>query len=517
MARDVGSRVDSAVSFVLQNAAIIPGTVLNSARRPALERRARFVERQPITVRRRSVRVLSRLCVILGFDVLVFLAARATATGFFEPIAIAGRSGEQVAMAGPLATPGAPASLVFPIVFLAALVLTGAYARHRAFVWLRVLVATTIASIATAVTLATLVGVKAGLVHAGLFGFVCLPYTLAGRGLADRFLHRVWPRNRGAQAAVRLFASFDKALAHPKKWGDYIFADEAHVSADISPPDFSATFQKLHELAIAGVEVLVITDDLPDEKLVPLISGALDLGYRIIYPARAVSTEEGIRPRLVWHGGEPFFEISTPVLRASAVFTKRVVDILGALILMFLASPLMALIAIAIVLDSPGPVFFAQDRAGLGGRRFRMLKFRTMAAGADGRKQELAHLNRSGDVRLFKIPDDPRVTRIGSGLRRWSLDELPQLINVIKGDMSLVGPRPFFESDFSEYEDRHFRRLDTKPGITGLWQVSGRSDLVEFEDVVFLDRQYIEQWSLWLDLSILARTIPAVLRRHGAY
>src|SRR5690606_3934526 len=122
-------------------------------------------------------------------------------------------------------------------------------------------------------------------------------------------------------------------------------------------------------------------------------------------------------------------------------------------------------------------------------------------------KDELSHLNSSGDPRLFKIPDDPRVTRFGGWLRRWSLDELPQLWNVLEGDMSLVGPRPFFERDLADYEDHHFLRLGAKPGITGLWQVSGRSAIVVFEEVVQLDREYIEQWSPWLDIRILLRTI----------
>jgi lipopolysaccharide/colanic/teichoic acid biosynthesis glycosyltransferase len=146
-----------------------------------------------------------------------------------------------------------------------------------------------------------------------------------------------------------------------------------------------------------------------------------------------------------------------------------------------------------------------------------MLKFRTMRKGADAEKPALGHLNHTGDSRLFKIPDDPRVTRVGRILRRWSLDELPQLWNVLRGDMSLVGPRPFFESDLEDYQVHHFRRLAAKPGLTGLWQVSGRSNVVDFEEVVRLDRQYIEQWSIWLDLSILLRTLPAVLRRDGAY
>jgi lipopolysaccharide/colanic/teichoic acid biosynthesis glycosyltransferase len=219
----------------------------------------------------------------------------------------------------------------------------------------------------------------------------------------------------------------------------------------------------------------------------------------------------------VWHYDQPFFELGSPVLKARALISKRIVDVIVSCGLLVLLSPLLIAIAIAVALDSPGSPIFFQERAGLGGKRFRMIKFRTMRVGADAEKAQLAHLNHTGDVRLFKIPDDPRVTRLGYFLRRWSLDELPQLFNVLIGEMSLIGPRPFFESDFAAYEDHHFRRLDAKPGITGLWQVSGRSEMLDFEDVIYLDRQYIEQWSFWLDVSILFRTIPAVLRRTGAF
>jgi len=146
-----------------------------------------------------------------------------------------------------------------------------------------------------------------------------------------------------------------------------------------------------------------------------------------------------------------------------------------------------------------------------------MLKFRTMRDGADSEQAGVASLNRSEDSRLFKIADDPRVTRVGRVMRRWSVDELPQLVNVLRGDMSLVGPRPFFESDLDDYEAHHFRRLAVPPGLTGLWQVSGRSDIVDFEEVVRLDRYYIEHWSLALDFRILARTLPTVVSRKGAY
>jgi lipopolysaccharide/colanic/teichoic acid biosynthesis glycosyltransferase len=231
--------------------------------------------------------------------------------------------------------------------------------------------------------------------------------------------------------------------------------------------------------------------------------------------AESHTAADGGPTALAWRG--PGLYVESPALGTRAAFAKRCVDVVGAAAALALAAPLLALLAVVVKLDSPGPVLFAQQRVGLGGRPFRMLKLRTMRDGADGEKAALAYLNRSGDARLFKIPGDPRVTRVGRGVRRWSLDELPQLWNVLVGDMSLVGPRPFFETDLADYEAHHFRRLAVKPGITGLWQVSGRSDVVDFEEVVRLDRQYIERWSLALDLRLLARTLPAVAGRRGAY
>jgi exopolysaccharide biosynthesis polyprenyl glycosylphosphotransferase len=202
---------------------------------------------------------------------------------------------------------------------------------------------------------------------------------------------------------------------------------------------------------------------------------------------------------------------------AAGEIVKRALDVVAATILAAVLLPLMLVIAALIKLDSPGPVLFRQVRAGRSGRPFRMCKFRTMTANADAAKQALRHLNASGDPRLFKIPNDPRITRIGSLLRRASLDELPQLWNIIRGDMSLVGPRPFFVEDLATYETHHFRRLEVRPGLTGLWQVNGRSAVTDFEEVVRLDTQYVDNRSIWLDTLILLRTLPAVLRRSGAY
>jgi exopolysaccharide biosynthesis polyprenyl glycosylphosphotransferase len=196
---------------------------------------------------------------------------------------------------------------------------------------------------------------------------------------------------------------------------------------------------------------------------------------------------------------------------------KRVFDVCLAVVLLVLLAPLFLLIAVLTRLDSPGPVVFRQLRTGQGGRPFWMYKFRTMIEGAEEIKPHLQHLNGSGDPRLFKIENDPRVTRMGRVLRRTSLDELPQLINVLGGEMSLVGPRPFFPEDLVHYADHHFGRLAVLPGISGLWQVKGRSNILDFDEVVRLDREYIEDWSLWLDLKILFLTIPAVIRGRGAH
>jgi len=225
----------------------------------------------------------------------------------------------------------------------------------------------------------------------------------------------------------------------------------------------------------------------------------------------------GVRSPLSSQYNPLYRAAAAPALSREQVRVKRLVDVIGAAIGLVVLSPLLALLALVVKLDSRGPALFTQTRVGLSGRPFRMLKFRTMREGAEAEKDEIAKLHGCDDPRLFKIPGDPRVTRLGRVIRRWSLDELPQLYNVLAGEMSLVGPRPFFESDLDDYEAHHFRRLSVTPGLTGLWQVSGRSDIVNFEEVVRLDRHYIEHWSLWLDLQILARTLPAVASRRGAY
>jgi exopolysaccharide biosynthesis polyprenyl glycosylphosphotransferase len=194
---------------------------------------------------------------------------------------------------------------------------------------------------------------------------------------------------------------------------------------------------------------------------------------------------------------------------------KGVFDKVVALTTVVLLSPLFAFVMLAIKLDDRGPVFFRQVRVGKNGHTFSLWKFRTMVVDAEQRKDELATLNEGAGV-LFKMRRDPRVTKAGGWLRRYSLDELPQLFNVLTGDMSLVGPRPVLPAEAARYADHMRRRLVVKPGITGLWQVNGRSDLA-WDEAVRLDLRYVENWSLALDLQILWKTWSAVVRGHGAY
>ncbi|MCX4374765.1 MAG: sugar transferase, partial [Lachnospiraceae bacterium] len=194
---------------------------------------------------------------------------------------------------------------------------------------------------------------------------------------------------------------------------------------------------------------------------------------------------------------------------------KRVIDIVGALVGLVLTAIITPFVAAAIKIDSPGPVFFSQTRIGKNGRRFKIWKFRSMYLDAEERKKELAAQNQAKGL-VFKMEDDPRITKVGKFIRKTSIDETPQFLNILFGDMSLVGTRPPTEDEFEKYNGYYRRRMSITPGLTGMWQVSGRSDIQDFEEIVKLDLEYIDNWSLGLDIKILFMTVFAVLGRKGA-
>lgn len=262
-------------------------------------------------------------------------------------------------------------------------------------------------------------------------------------------------------------------------------------------------------------EVLFAAPVIPPNLLAVALSHCDERGVDVLLPlpsalpARGrveIATLDGFDAPLLGLRRTPSSEVGLAL--------KRLVDICGALFLILMSGPVMLGVAIGIKLSSPGPIVFKQVRAGRNGRKFTMLKFRSMVVDAEAKKAALAHLNEM-DGPVFKIKRDPRITPIGAFIRKTSLDELPQFFNILFGDMSLVGPRPPLPSEVEQYKPWQRRRLSVKPGLTGLWQVSGRNN-VDFEEWMRLDLRYIDDWSLWLDAKILLRTVPAVLFKTGA-
>lgn len=258
---------------------------------------------------------------------------------------------------------------------------------------------------------------------------------------------------------------------------------------------------------------------LPMDKYGFLIDGIVQLCQEqgiIVRVEADISTRTIMRPYVGELNGVSLLTVRSVPRDGWQIFTKRTIDVLSSAVLLVMLAPLLAVVALLIKLDSRGPILFRQERVGLNKRRFQLLKFRTMRQGADHQQAHLEHLNQA-DGPVFKIKDDPRITRLGKVLRRYSIDELPQLFNVLKGDMSLVGPRPLPVRDVERINVRwHKRRFSVKPGITCLWQVNGRSN-VSFERWVQMDLEYIDQWCLGLDFKILIKTVPVVLGGNGAY
>jgi exopolysaccharide biosynthesis polyprenyl glycosylphosphotransferase len=262
-----------------------------------------------------------------------------------------------------------------------------------------------------------------------------------------------------------------------------------------------------------GVDEVVVGPIVPRDRVLPLLRACDDAGVPALVAVERL--DEGLRPPVAERiGRSVYLSYQRTEPDRPALLAKAVMDRVGAAVGLLLTAPLFLAAAAAIKLGSRGPVFFVQQRGGLNGHPFPMIKFRTMREGAEAERAALLDANEM-DGPVFKIADDPRVTRVGALLRRTSLDELPQLINVLLGQMSLVGPRPLPVMETRELQGSHRRRLSMKPGLTCLWQVSGRNDLA-FPQWMALDLEYVDHWSFGLDLAIVLRTIPALLTARGA-
>jgi exopolysaccharide biosynthesis polyprenyl glycosylphosphotransferase len=261
-------------------------------------------------------------------------------------------------------------------------------------------------------------------------------------------------------------------------------------------------------------ELIVADAGLDDRELLEIVDAAHRRGVKVRIAPR--TTELLIeRGEYVPGQGVPLFELRAPIFAGTDWALKRTFDVVVAIVVVVVGLPLWLLIAVLIKATSRGPVLYADPRVGLGEEPFKMLKFRTMVQGAAEEQENLEAANEASGA-LFKIRDDPRVTGVGRTLRRFSIDEVPNVLNVLRGEMSLVGPRPLPLRDYARLTAWHRRRSNVLPGMTGLWQIAGRSNL-PFDDLVRLDFYYLENWSLWLDITILFKTIPAVFARRGAY
>jgi exopolysaccharide biosynthesis polyprenyl glycosylphosphotransferase len=327
------------------------------------------------------------------------------------------------------------------------------------------------------------------------------------------------PERAGARTLFVGTATECNAIARmPAFDGGGEFQSVGFVDVQVPPaPEALGHFVELARLIHgSGAEAVVVCGQLSDSQLVDVTDGALATGCQLLMQPRGVDVP-GVEPAIVWRRGQPLLELTAPTLKGYQLVLKRAIDVVGSVAGLVVLSPLFAFVALRIKLDSAGPVLFRQERVGREGRRFKILKFRTMARDAEQRREGLQGRSIYRDPRLFKVPDDPRMTRVGRWLRRTSLDELPQLLNVLKGEMSLVGPRPPLLCEVELYEAHHYARFDVKPGMTGPWQVSGRNQVTDFEEVVSLETTYIRDWTLGRDVGILFRTIPVVIGMRGAH
>jgi exopolysaccharide biosynthesis polyprenyl glycosylphosphotransferase len=350
----------------------------------------------------------------------------------------------------------------------------------------------------------------------GVFSLVFITERL----LIDRVVVVALPRRRLGPRAVLVGTrdEFERLLERmaSHRMGKMHIVGYVGLDGERAPGMLGTVEELSGILGDQDIESVILGNSLQNSRFGKVADVVMAAGCALLSVPRSIDLP-GTRPQVVWHQHQPLLQLNAPAMLGTQLVVKRLLDLVLSLAGIIVLSPLLLLVAVAVKLDSHGPVFFSQVRVGKGGRRFRMLKFRTMVRDAEDLRDQLAEHSVYGDGRLFKIREDPRVTRLGRLLRRTSVDELPQLINVLLGQMSLVGPRPPLPSEVALYEEHHYARFDMKPGITGPWQVNGRNEMTDFERVVELETAYIRGWWLGSDLRILLLTVPAVLRMRGAH
>ena len=358
------------------------------------------------------------------------------------------------------------------------------------------------------------------LIGVAFVGLAIAATLVSVRFALDLIVERLRPRTAFALRAILVAPTRDlrAARAHPafsdpaefRFVGDVDTTRTEHDDGPLGPT--SAMMRLIDEHRADTVVLFGHLAEVMAERLARVADAA---GCNVVCLPRTVALH-GFEPQLVFHHGDPLMRLVRPGERGRQLVVKRMMDVVLSSVLLVVLAPLYAIVAITVRSTSRGPALFRQARVGQGGRTFHMWKFRSMIATAAEQQDALRQRNVYGDEPLFKIPHDPRITRVGRFLRRTSLDELPQFWNVLRGDMSLVGPRPPLPDEVARYHERHFVRLDVRPGLTGPWQVSGRNRIVHFEDVVRMESDYIADWSFARDAGILARTLPAVIRMDGA-
>lgn len=368
-----------------------------------------------------------------------------------------------------------------------------------------------------------------------------IPLSFIFRTLNKRRLLKLDKNNpikgKRSIALVTSSAVVDQAMANltaKDRYHDY-FISQIYLLDD-KADEFRDKYQNVFDFSDNAIdqishdwvdEVLIIEpDDMPSPK--QFMNEVYQMGITLNYTMDLLNEEYLTEVDVQKIGKYKVYSSNLKTITVGEQILKRMLDIVGSIVGLAITAVLTVVVGPIIYMKSPGPIFFSQERVGKNGKTFKMYKFRSMYLDAEKRKEELLKQNKRNDDFMFKMDDDPRIIGsekkdkngkpkgIGNFIRRTSIDEFPQFWNVLKGDMSLVGTRPPTVDEWEKYNLSHRIRMSTKPGITGLWQISGRSDVVDFDKVVRLDRQYIEEWSIWLDISILIKTVIVVLNKVGA-